>query len=231
MQPYFFPYLGYFSLIKHTDQFILFDPVQFIRHGWIERNRILHPDKGWQYIKVPLIKHSKTTTIKDIIINDSIDWKRKIFSQLGHYKKKAPFFKQTMQVVKKSLEIETPSITKLNQNILKNVCNYLDIEKDFLIFSEMHLGIDAPKAPDEWALNICKSLENIKQYWNPPGGKSFFDETKYKTAGIKLVFHAVELSKYNQLRENFESGLSIIDVMMYNSVEKINEMLDIIITT
>ena len=57
MQPYFFPYLGYFSLIKHTDEFILFDPVQFIRHGWIERNRILKPENGWQYISVPLEKH------------------------------------------------------------------------------------------------------------------------------------------------------------------------------
>ena len=86
MQPYFFPYLGYFGLINHTEKFILFDTVQFIRHGWIERNRILKPMEDWQYIAVPLKKHSQKTLIKDIEINNSIDWKNKIFAQLTHYK-------------------------------------------------------------------------------------------------------------------------------------------------
>ena len=69
MQPYFFPYIGYMSLIKNTDLFILFDDVQFIRHGWIERNRILKPSGGWQYIAVPLEKHHRDTLIKEIRIN------------------------------------------------------------------------------------------------------------------------------------------------------------------
>ena len=93
MQPYFSPYLGYFSLIKHTDNFILLDTVQFIRHGWIERNRILKPGwDTWQYIKVPLEKHSKNSIIKDIRIKTNQDWKRKLISQLVHYKKRAPFY-------------------------------------------------------------------------------------------------------------------------------------------
>lgn len=90
MQPYFLPYLGYISLIKHTDQFILFDTVQFIRHGWIERNRILKPDEGWQYIQVPLQKHSRDTLIKDIIIKNDVTWSEKILAQVKHYKKKSP---------------------------------------------------------------------------------------------------------------------------------------------
>ena len=92
MQPYFFPYIGYFSLIKHTDDFILLDTVQFIRHGWIERNRILKPSDGWQYIMVPLKKHSRETLIKNIEINNEQQWKEKILAQLQHYKKQAPYF-------------------------------------------------------------------------------------------------------------------------------------------
>lgn len=89
MQPYFFPYLGYFSLIKHTDRFILFDTVQFIRHGWIERNRILKPNEGWQYIQVPLIKDKgRDTVIKDVKIRNTENWQQKIIAQLQHYKKK-----------------------------------------------------------------------------------------------------------------------------------------------
>ena len=127
MQPYFFPYIGYISLIKNTDKFILFDVVQFIRHGWIERNRVLKQDKGWQYISVPLKKHEQTTLIKDIKINNDEDWKNKILAQLQHYKKKSPFYKQTIDVVTKGLNIETDSIVELNYSTLKAVCEYLEI--------------------------------------------------------------------------------------------------------
>lgn len=80
MQPYFFPYLGYYSLIKHSDKWILFDVVQFIRHGWIERNRILKPGEGWQYVKVPLEKHNRSTLIKDIKIKNQEPWRELILS-------------------------------------------------------------------------------------------------------------------------------------------------------
>ena len=96
MQPYFFPYIGYISLVKHTDEFILFDTVQFIKHGWIERNRILKPTGGWQYISVPLEKHSLSTLIMDTKIRNNDDWKAKILNQLVHYKRRAPYKKETI---------------------------------------------------------------------------------------------------------------------------------------
>ncbi len=228
MQPYFFPYLGYFSLIKHTDEFILFDPVQFIRHGWIERNRILKPGAGWQYISVPLQKHSLSTIIQDIKINNSENWQQKLYAQLEHYKKKSPFYKQTMEVVIEATSFPPESITELNQKVLTTVCKYLGIQFNCRIFSQMNLEIEPVHAADEWALNICKALGNINEYWNPPGGMEFFDRSKYEKAGIKLVFQKPTLDFYSQRRgpENFEAGLSIIDVMMFNSPEQIREMLD-----
>ena len=91
MQPYFFPYLGYFSLIKNTDHLILLDEVQFIRHGWIERNRMLKENDGWLYIQVPIKKDKgRNTLIKNIEVNNSLPWKEKILSQVRHYKNIAP---------------------------------------------------------------------------------------------------------------------------------------------
>ena len=136
MQPYFFPYIGYFSLIKNTDMFILFDIVQFIRHGWIERNRVLKQGEGWQYISVPLLKHSRETLIKDIQINNSEKWKDKILAQLTHYKKKAPFYKETIDIIRNALDIETDSIVKLNYSVLNTICKYLQIQFNCQIFSE-----------------------------------------------------------------------------------------------
>ena len=226
MQPYFLPYLGYFSLIKHTDEFILFDTVQFIRHGWIERNRILKPSNGWQYIMVPLKKHSRETIIKDIEINNDQQWKEKILAQLQHYKKQAPYFSNVIDILNEIFSKEYATIVDLNLASLKTVCNYLGINTPIQVFSLMNIDIEPANAPDEWALNICKALGNVDEYWNPPGGQSFFDRKKYENAGINLKFHSAILTDYDQKRNVFEPGLSIIDVMMFNSVDEINKMLD-----
>jgi len=226
MQPYFLPYLGYFSLIKHTDEFILFDTVQFIRHGWIERNRILKPSNGWQYIMVPLKKHSRETIIKDIEINNDQQWKEKILAQLQHYKKQAPYFSNVIDILNEIFSKEYATIVDLNLASLKTVCNYLGINTPIQVFSLMNIDIEPANAPDEWALNICKALGNVDEYWNPPGGQSFFDRKKYENAGINLKFHSAILTDYDQKRNVFEPGLSILDVMMFNSIEEINKMLD-----
>ena len=127
MQPYFMPYIGYYSLIKHTDEFILFDPVQFIRHGWIERNRILKQGGGWQYIQVPLIKdNGRDTLIKDVRINNSEPWKQKMLAQLQHYKKKAPYYFKVIKMLNESVGngISCGGISTLNHNnfILITAC-------------------------------------------------------------------------------------------------------------
>ncbi|HDK7174834.1 TPA: WbqC family protein [Clostridium botulinum] len=226
MQPYFFPYLGYFSLIKNTDKFILFDTVQFIKHGWIERNRILKPNSGWQYISVPLAKHSRETKIKDIIINNDFDWRDKILRQLEHYKKRSPFYQNTIDILKDALDIDTNSIVKLNEHILKVICTYIGIEFNAKIFSKMNLRINQVNEPDEWALNICKALGNIEEYWNPEGGLEFFDSKKYEKVNIKINFLKMNFQRYSQRRPEFNEGLSIIDVMMFNEPSKINNMLN-----
>jgi hypothetical protein len=227
MQPYFMPYLGYFSLIKHTDDFILFDVVQFIRHGWIERNRILHPAEGWQYIQIPLVKAPRETVIKDMRIHSDDSWKTKMLSQLQHYRqKRAPHYSKVIELLQEIFSWEYEDIVSLNQASLKTICNYLGIERDFPIFSKMNLEIEPVNAPDEWALNICKALGNVEEYWNPPGGQEFFDRSKYERAGIALKFHSVNLSVYPQYVNPFESGLSILDVLMFNSSEETNRMLD-----
>ena len=226
MQPYFLPYLGYFSLIKHTDEFILLDTVQFIRHGWIERNRILKPSDGWQYIMVSLKKHSRETLIKDIEINNEQQWKEKILAQLQHYKKQAPYFSNVIDILNEIFSKEYATIVDLNLASLKTVCNYLGINTPIQVFSLMNIDIEPANAPDEWALNICKALGNVDEYWNPPGGQSFFDRKKYENAGINLKFHSAILTDYDQKRNVFEPWLSTIDVMMFNSEEEINKMLD-----
>lgn len=224
MQPYFFPYLGYLSLIKHTDRFILFDTVQFIYHGWIERNRILKQTGGWQYVAVPLKKHSRNTAIKEIQINNEQKWQEKLLAQLQQYRK-APYYKHVRKLMERLFSTQFEYITDVDRQALELVCEYLNIDREIVVFSEMNCKLGPVNAPDEWSLEICKAL-GADEYWNPPGGMAFFDRSKFGRAGITLWFLKPDLQEYRQWGGPFESGLSILDVMMFNSPEEINRMLD-----
>lgn len=225
MQPYFMPYIGYFSLIKHSDQFILFDTPQFIRHGWIERNRILKPNGEPLYIKVPLKKSPRETEINKLVINNSENWQNKIIAQLVPYKKKAPNYWKVIALLNEIFEFETESIVELNYHSLLKICEYLSIPTPINIWSKMNVKIEEVNAPDEWGLNICKALK-ADVYYNPIGGTSFFDRTKYKSAGIELRFMETEPIIYKQLSNEFMPFLSIIDVIMFCDTEEINSMID-----
>ena len=226
MQPYFFPYAGYFSLIKHTDQFILLDTVQFIKSGWINRNRLLRQDGGFLWFNVPLNKHSTTANIFDTTIHSSTPWQAKILGQIAPYKKVAPYYEAVKKLVMKALDAEHISITELNKFVLEVTCDYLQIAHRIDILSEMALPYKIPEAPDEWPLKICQALGDVQSYWNPPGGKSFYDRSKYDAAGIELKFLQLDTPIYDQRRAEFIPHLSIIDTLMFNAPEEVNAMLD-----
>jgi len=225
MQPYFMPYLGYFSLINYADKFILFDTPQFIRHGWIERNQILKLKEGSFYIKVPLKKHSREVAIKDIEINNETEWEKKIIAQLEHYRKKAPYYDEVMQILKSVFEKSHISIVDVNYLSLKMVCDYLKIDTPIVIWSELDVQIEEAKAPDEWALNICKAL-SADVYINPPGGKSFFDKEKYSNNGVELKFLEYIPISYNQLQKDFVPYMSVLDALMFCSPTQVKSMLN-----
>ena len=227
MQPYFFPYLGYFALIKYTDKWIVFDTVQYIERGWINRNRIINPTKPEDmYINIPLVNHHRDILIKDVLISNNENYKEKILSQLWTaYKKRANYFNNVYKLVEDVLSLNTRSITELNVYALKKVNDYLNIPFDYEIFSEMNLAIDEVHDSGEWALNISKAL-NASEYVNPTGGIELFDKEKFDQNDIALKFLRINLKPYNQKKAKFIEGLSIIDVMMFNDIETINKMLE-----
>ena len=232
MQPYFLPYIGYFALIKNVEKFILLDDVQFIRHGWIERNRIINPKGDFTYIQVPLNKmDGRNTIIHQLTIRNNEQWKQKILSQIEVYKRRAPNYYAILNLLKRCLDLDTDSIVELNQHSLKCVCEYLDIKTEIEVFSKMKLNIEEPKSPGDWALNICKRMPGVTEYLNPVGGRGIFDPSLYEGAHIKLNFFSIHDYHYNQTDLPFQQHLSIIDVLMFCSKEEIHRMLDSYFTT
>jgi hypothetical protein len=223
-QPYFFPYLGYFALIQQTDFFVAFDPVQYIRKGWMNRNRVLKPVEGWQYLTAPMQTHAQEALISEVQVQAGAEWKVKIMRQLEHYKKRAPHYAAVMSLLETCFANADTSLSRLNVYYLEQTCAYLGLPFRHAIFSDLHLELAPVAAPDEWALRIAQAL-GAKSYVNQPGGRSFFDSAKYQAAGIELQFNDFEVLPYSQRRDIFEPGLSIIDVLMFNTPAQVMELL------
>jgi hypothetical protein len=229
MQPYFFPYLGYFSLIAAADQFIVFDVVQYIRHGWVNRNRILKPDFGSdQYVLVPLVKHPRGTLICDVAIANHLPWKTKLLAQLQHYKKRARFFKETRELVAAALEFDTDSLVDLNVHCLATVCWALRISFDEQRLDRNALNFqkltDSIQKPGDWALQLSVQRQ-AKTYLNPPTGQEIFDAAKFQQNGVELGFVRNRLAEYDQKNSQFVAGLSIIDSLMFNGIDRTRELI------
>jgi hypothetical protein len=226
MQPYFFPYLGHFDLINMVDEWIVFDTAQYMRHHWINRNRILHPNSGWQYINVPLKKHHQKTPINLVEIALESDWRGRILRQLQHYKRKAPYYQETASFLEECFAEATANISETNVQTLKKTCQRLGLTTPIHVFSQMNLTLDgAIECPGDWALEISRAV-GASEYINASRGAVLFDESKFTACNIKLTIQSFTNMIYPCEPYQFEPALSIIDVMMWNSCAEIKQYLD-----
>jgi hypothetical protein len=216
MQPYLLPYVGYFSLLRASTSFVGLDLVQYIRHGWINRNRILHPQRGWQYFIVPVRKHRRETLIRDVCIARNEDWKGRLIRQLTHYKGQAPFYRDVIEMLDDALDSGATHIGQLNLRALERVCRYLSIPFAGTLASTMDLRLRAVQHAGDWALAICEAV-GARGYVNPVGGAELFRPGEFAERGVKLMFLESPQAAYDQGRSEFEGSLSIIDVIMFNS--------------
>jgi hypothetical protein len=226
MQPYFFPYLGYFDVIHCAEEWIVADLVQYIRHGWVNRNRILHPATGWQYITVPVRKHALETPIRDIAIADT-DWRTPILRHLDHYRTRAPHFAAVFALVERGLARPEPSLARLNTALLADVCAYLGLPFRYRYLSEMNLALGPIERPADWALRICEAV-GAHEYVNPPGGAALYDPAEFARHGLALNLRPLIDFRYACGPYTFVPHLSIVDVLMWNAPETVRRHLDAI---
>ena len=218
MQPYFFPYIGYWQLIHAADCFVLFDDAQYIRHGWVNRNRVLKPGGGWQYILVPLKKHAATESIKNVQAHPEKQWKELIIGQLTHYKNKARYFEETNELVRDILFSNNEQrIAAINFVTIKKLSEQLDIKKTIILSSDQNFDYSCVSDAGEWALRIGEQM-GASEYINPVAGAELFSQEKFSSRNIKLSFLRPHEIVYSQ-RGAFEPSLSIIDVLMFNGME------------
>ncbi|KTB87201.1 WbqC family protein [Pseudomonas syringae] len=219
MQPYFFPYIGYFQLIAAVQRGLVFDIVKYKRKSWMNRNRVLGSKGDWQYINVPVCV-SEGALIKDATIIDLACAHRRIKNQLEHYRSQAPYFRETLHVVEQTFGTPATHLCELNTRALKVVCEYLGMSFNWESCAAMNLDLPPIEHAGQWALEISTVL-GARQYINATGGREIFIPGEWQERGIELRFLEPASFSYSTGPLNFVENLSIIDVLMWNAPETV----------
>lgn len=225
MQPYLFAYLGYYQLLNLSDTFVILDDVNYIKKGWVNRNRILGQQEPLLFT-VPLKDASQNRHIKDTYLHESYTiWVNKFNTTLSRTYKKAPHYAKTKELINAVLGSCVPgdSISKLCLASLKAVIDYLKIKTQLVETSATYKNQQL-KGQDR-ILDICKQ-EKTNRYVNLSGGQELYSPQTFEDAGIELKFHKILKCEYTQnLPQDFQAHLSLIDVLMFCSIEQIQELL------
>jgi hypothetical protein len=217
MQPYFFPYIGYFQLIAAVDKFVIYDDVNYINRGWINRNNILINGKAG-LISVPLNGASQNKKIKDIAPLLETKWRNILLKTIEHNYKRAPQFNLVFPMIQHLINLEAAPISELNYRGIKAVCEYLNIGTMLIPSSDVYANSDLKGQIR--ILDICLK-EKAQNYINPAGGMELYNRELFSHESIKLSFIKSELPPYKQYIDEFTPALSIIDVMMFCDSDEI----------
>lgn len=215
MQPYFFPYIGYFQLIASVDRFIIYDDVNFIKSGWLNRNRIKINNK-YHWYTIPTEKASSYKKIIDIKVKFSAD---KLLRTIWVNYRKSPYFEKIYHIIEKILTKKSRYLVDYSSSSIIEVCKYLyiptEIIKSSYRYNNNYLNKEAR------VIDICLR-ENADTYINPIGGLGIYHKKNFLKKDIALHFLQTENIVYKQVNgPTFLPNLSIIDLLMNNSPQQI----------
>ena len=219
MQPYFFPYIGYFQLIQLVDVYVIADDLNFIKNSYIKKNSIL--DNGAPaLLSLQLIGASQNKLINEIEVGNDID---KLLTAIQRRYAKAPYFKDVFPLLQTILSSKEKNLSRFLGYALMEISSYLGIQTKFLYSSEIEKNNDLKF--DARIMDICKRV-GADHYINAIGGKELYDKEEFAEEGVKLNFIDTNDIEYEQFGKAFVPNLSIIDVLMFNSKDEIKTMLD-----
>lgn len=222
MQPYFFPYIGYWQLINEVDEYVIFDDVNYIKRGYINRNTIMMNGRI-QRINLKIKDASQNRLIKDTKIAQTKEDVDSLLMTIRQAYSKAPCFASAYKLLERILYYETGDLTEYLSYQIRCVCDYLGIETKILRSSQIEKreGLKG----EEKIIDIC-CCRGADYYINAIGGKELYHQSRFKEHGIELSFLRTNNLSYKQSHEGFTPNLSIVDVMMFNGEGDIKRLLN-----
>lgn len=220
MQPYFLPYIGYFQLISAVDVFVVYDNIQYTKKGWINRNRMLQNGKNVMFS----LQLKKDSDYLDVLERElSVDFNRtKLLNKFKGAYTKAPYFKKVLPLLESILLHEDNNLFRYIHHSLIQLCCHLGIDTEIRISSS--LPIEHSLKGQEKVLALCERME-ASTYINAIGGQELYSKDDFAQHDIALQFLRIKPFTYLQFGAGFVPWLSIIDVLMFNSLEHIQQHL------
>ncbi len=213
MQPYLFPHLGYFHLGRACSHFVFYDDVNFIKGGWINRNRLLGPQEPILF-SVPLARASQNCSIRNTLLAPDTAWRDKLYRTIHQHYRSAPFFETVMELLRKVFDSESHSIADLAAISIIETFRYLRVPFSFSFSST--IAMESKGMPRAERLAAITKQLGCHRYVNSPGGRALYSKEEFMALGVELSFVDSTFRTYDQGRPSFVSGLSMIDVLMWN---------------
>lgn len=218
MQPYIFPYLGYFHLIEATDRIVFYDDVTYRKRSWINRNRILL--NGREHIfTIPVSGASQNTLIRDVKLVRNPDWLRKFGLTMRHAYGHAPHFDAVTDMVAPILHGQHESVAELAIASIGGVYDFLDLP-----WQHSRSSVCSPETRGlPGAARLIRIAQDMGagEYTNAPGGRDLYHVDDFLAGGLALSFVESLPFEYDQLNgQRFVPGLSILDLLMFNDVPR-----------
>jgi hypothetical protein len=221
MQPYFFPYIGYFQLIAASDVFVLHDDVQYIKGGWVNRNRILFNGAS-RMITFPVQKDAHELPINARSYTDDKQVRKDIINLIKQAYAKAPCYQQVNTMLEELLMFEGRNVAQFNENLIRHITDFIGLSCEIILSSD--IDKDNNLAGEQRVLDMCKRLE-ATDYFNPIGGMELYHQEIFKKKGVSLQFLEAQEERYKQSGDAWVPFLSIIDVLMFNPVAEVSRLL------
>ena len=230
-QPYFFPYLGFYQLVSAVDRFIIYDNLNYIQYGWINRNRFLVVGGTPTYFNAVTAESSSYKKIRDIKLSPRTNWRKKLLNSFFLNYKKRPFFDETYAVIEPIILYPTDSLCELATRSIVEICRLLQIATEIIenpTYEELEndlqknnltevfptIKLKDPERKVFRVIAVCRMME-ADQFVNATGGQALYDKAEFAANGITLSFLQSRDEPYQQTNEGeYYPGLSIIDVLM-----------------
>ena len=221
MQPYFLPYIGYWQLMNAVDKYVIYDDVNFIKGGWINRNQILMNGEG-KMINIQMHNASPNKLINEIEVLGNPIYYKKLLKTIESCYKKADYYLEVFPVVESIITQDKVNLAQYLEYSIRQICAYLSIDTQIIVSSTINKNNDL-RGQDK-VVEICQVL-GADEYFNAIGGQELYFDEDFAAKGIKLSFLKTGTIVYKQFNNEFVPNLSIIDLMMFNSRKEIKKML------
>ena len=209
-QPLFLPYLGHFAKIAESDVFVYLDTVRYSKWGWYSRNKIRTPD-GWLWLVVPVLTHGHhNQTLNQIKIDNSKKWKIKHIKAIEMSYSKSPYFKTYIDFFRDVYKKEWIYLSDLNEKLIRFFIKELGIDVEFVKASSLPFSLEGEKSV--LVLDLCKKMKADVFIFGKTG-KTYAKVDDFESSGIKTIFQDYKHPEYPQIHGNFESYMSIIDLL------------------